>query len=89
MEKFLSNIDNLIDEFEFQDIRFINNQFLKTTEQEINTFLKEHKMSNTMLDIKINYILGLINKLKLQITCSYNFFLKALALAKEDRKSVV
>lgn len=83
MEKFLSNIDNLIDEFEFQDIRFINNQFLKTTEQEINTFLKEHKMSNTMLDIKINYILGLINKLKLQITCSYNFFLKALALAKE------
>lgn len=83
MEKFLSNIDNLIDEFEFQDIRFINNQFLKTTEQEINTFLKEHKMSNTMLDIKINYILGLINKLKLQITCSYNFFIKALALAKE------
>lgn len=83
MEKFLSNIDNLIDEFEFQDIRFINNQFLKTTEQEINTFLKENKISNTMLDIKINYILGLINKLKLQITCSYNFFLKALALAKE------
>ena len=83
MEKFLSNIDNLIDEFEFQDILFINNQFLKTTEQEINTFLKENKISNTMLDIKINYILGLINKLKLQITCSYNFFIKALALAKE------
>ena len=30
MKKFLSNIDNIIDDFEFQDVRFINNQFLKT-----------------------------------------------------------
>ena len=88
MKKFLSNIDNIIDDFEFQDVRFINNQFLKTMNREATAFLKENKTDNILVSIKINYLLGLINKLKLKIDCSLSFFTKALASAKEIENDI-
>ena len=83
MEKFLNDIDNIIDDLEFHNIRFISNQLLNTIDHETTSLLKENKLDNIQVNIKINYLLGLINKLKLQIDCSISFFTKALELAKE------